>query len=222
MQRTPPKGTDSPASQPAKRSHTELSPETTMETNDLIKLIRDTINKNLDEKLKELPTKADIEEIKVEIGAVNSEVTNLRLENKQLKEELDKVKKESDENIRDLNWLQHQIQSRNIFIRGLNVSSSPTKEVITMFKDKLEISPKIRSARKIFENNGKMTVIVEMETAISIQDVLKNTRKLAGTDIYIERDIIPKKQQMKKVSLLLKKKILAISKKHKSKLERIE
>lgn len=60
-----------------------------------------------------------------------------------------------------------------------------------------------------------MTVIVEMETAISIQDVLKNTRKLAGTDVYIERDIIPKKQQMKKVSLLLKKKILAISKKHK-------
>ena len=83
-----------------KRKIIEISPESqetnrTMEANDLIQLIKDTINTNLNEKLQTLPSKADIEEIKTQIGTVSTEVKAIKLENQQLKEELVKVKKEN-------------------------------------------------------------------------------------------------------------------------------
>lgn len=203
--------------QTPKRKFTELSPEkltgiNNMDAGDLIKLIKDTINSNLDEKLKSLPTKADLEEIKTEIS---SDLNALRNENTNLKQELEKVKQENENTKKDLIWLENQINTNKLFFRGLEATDSPKKEVINILRGKLEINPKINTARKVYEKDGKMSVIVEFESTHSIHDVFKNTKKLAGTTISIERDLMPTKQLKKKVCLLLKKKILAVSTDHK-------
>lgn len=219
MQRTPP--STSAATQPtisdqnAKRSRMESSPEMTIAPQDLISVITNTINSNLDEKLKLLPTKKDLDEIKVEISGIGSEISNLREENKQLKDELSKVKREYEESKKDMMWIQQQIKTTKVFIRGLNSSREPATEVSNMLKSKLEITPSLSSVRKIFDRNGKMGVIVEFESTQVVENVLRNTKKLTGTAIYIERDLIPTKQLLKRVSLHLKAKILTVSKAHK-------
>lgn len=213
MQRTPPNN--------YKRKIIETSPESQevlqrkMEANDLVQLIRDTINTNLDEKLKTLPTKADLEEIKTQIGTVNTEVNALKIENQQLREELVKVKKENEDNKKDIAWLENQVRPNKLFIKGIKAAKSPREEVERMFKEQLQINTLIISVRKIFERNGKMAVIVELESAKSLDEVFKNTRKLAGSSISVERDMIPNKQEHKKASLILKRKLQEISKEHK-------
>lgn len=204
-----------------KRKIIEISPESqeatkhTMETNDLIQLIKDTINANLNEKLQTLPTKADIEEIKTQIGTVSTEVNTIKLENQQLKEELVKVKKENEDQKRNIRWLENQFKSNKLFIKGLNASKNPINEVESMFKVSLKMNINIISSRKIFERNGKMAVIVELESSKAIDEVFQNTRKLAGTKISIERDMIPTKQDHKKAFLILKKQLQEINKEHK-------
>ncbi|XP_059218578.1 uncharacterized protein LOC131995966 [Stomoxys calcitrans] len=228
MQRTPP---HTPAAatqqtitgQSSKRNRLEVSPGNLSDTPvassglsqlELIKVITNTINSNLDEKLKTLSTKADIAEVKMEIGAINSELNHLRLENQQLKTELIKVKRECEETKKDMIWMQEQIRSNKVLIRGLNASNEPAAEINNLFTNKLQISPVIKYARKIFERNGKMNVVVEFNSHQGVDDVFRNVRKLIGSNIYIERDLIPTKRQIKKASLLLKYKIMAISKQH--------
>lgn len=214
MQRTPPIDNNPPS----KRKLQELSPESAenkcgnMDINDLVKLIKDTINTNLDERLKDLSTKSDLDDVKSEIS---SEVNALRMENKHLKEEMAKMKKENEENKKDIKWLENQVKTNKLFIKGLYSAKEPFTEVRNFFKDKLQIEPNIQAVRKIFDKNEKMSVVVEFESSQSVEEVLKNTRKLAGSSISVERDLIPRKQQDKKAFLILKKRILAVSKEHK-------
>lgn len=204
---------------PKRKCKEILSPQNqnkvTMDPNDLITLIRDTINSNLDEKLKSLPTKADLEEIKNEITAVNSEVQSLKLENSQLKEELSKVKNENESNKRNIQWLQNQVATNKLFIKGLASASKPEEEVKKLFSENLGVAPSFKTVRKIFDRNGKMAVIVELENQDAIQEVFKSTRKLVNTSISIERDMMPMKQDHKKAFLRLKIELLAISKDYK-------
>lgn len=216
MQRTPIKNI-----QAAKRKIVEIDPENreagndltgNMNIDDIVKLIKTTIITNLDEKLNNLPTKKDLEDVKNEIS---SEVNTLRLENKNLKEEMAKIKKENDENKKDIQWLQNQVTSNKLLIRGLASNKEPSVEVQTFFKEKLEISPNVQTVRKIFDRDDKMTVVVELGSYQELVNVLKNTGKLAGSSISVQRDLIPKKQQQKKAFLILKKKILGVNKEHK-------
>lgn len=223
MQRSPPLKAiatqQTISAQSSKRNRNELSPGTgtspvALSQMELIHLISSTINANLDEKLKTLSTKEDIEEVKVEITSIGSELNLLRLENQQLKVELQQVRRECEENKKDIMWMQEHIKSSKIFIRGLNCTNEPTKEVNNLLTNKLELRMRARSVRKIYERNGKMSVVAEFETSHESEEIMRNSRKLAGSNIYIERDLIPSKQQFKKASLCLKSKILAISKEH--------
>lgn len=205
-----------------KRRCTELSPQdhrevqgNTMEVTDIIKIIKDTINTNLDEKLKLLATKNDLEEIKAEVSSINTELHALRNENRDLKSELIKAKQENENNKKDIIWLENHINTNKLFFKGLKAENTPKKEVIKILREKLEINTQIKSVRKVFEKNGKMSVIVEFDSNSSIAEVFKNTKKLSGTDISIERDMLPTKQLKKRVSLLLKKKIWAVNKQYK-------
>lgn len=227
MQRTPPANPTATQQtinvQSAKRNRNELSPNieteravtpTGLSQIELIELISSTINSNLDEKLKTLSTKEDIEEVKVEINSISSEINQLRTENQKLKEELRYVRRECEENKKDLMWMHEHIKSNKIFIRGLNSSSEPVNEVNNILTNKLELKVMARSVRKIHERNGRMTVVTEFTSSQESEDVIRNGRKLAGSNIYIERDLIPSKQQLKKISLCLKSKIMKISKEH--------
>lgn len=208
--------------QTPKRKHNEISsPEkpksstSNMEPTELIKLIKETINSNLDEKLKSLPTKADIEDIKCEIIAISTDINALKSENQSLKEELSKVKIENSQYKKDITWLENQIRSSKLFIKGLPSAKNPKEEVQKLFREKLNVTASTKNVRKVFDRNGKMAVIAELENEDALQQIFRNTKKLSGSDISIERDMIPNKQQHKKTFLILRKQILAVSKQHK-------
>ena len=60
-----------------------------------------------------------------------------------------------------------------------------------------------------------MAVIAELDSARSLDEVCKNTHKLAEASVLVERDLAPNKRERKKGVLILKKNILSISKEHK-------
>lgn len=206
--------------QQAKRKNLELSPEKcnlvgTMQINDLMGMIKDTINNNLDEKMKMLATKSDVEEIKQEIGAVNNEMAVLKRENKQLKMEVENLKKEKETNKKNIVWLEKQSSNKKLIFKGLAKENSPKVAIQKTCKDKLNIDVNIISAWKIYEKDEKINVAVEFESIADITKIFRNTKKLSGTSIIVERDLIPFKQEKKLVFLQLKRKLVAMNKRYK-------
>lgn len=205
-----------------KRKLSETSPEKkqtikkmNIETTDLISIIKNTINSNLDEKLKNLPTKDDIEEIRKEITSVSTLINSLQNENLELKQKLDEVTRENNEVKRQINWLKSQIKCTKLFIRGLPTNKSIYKAVQNLIQNDMGIKLKIVNVRKIYERYNMMSALVELENQEAVNEVLRNTKKLANTRITIERDMEPIKQQKKKKLLDIKRKLLAINKDHK-------
>lgn len=90
------------------------------------------------------------------------------------------------------------------------------EEVGKVCIEKLELPTAsiVKSTRKLFERDGKMTVLAEFDSSRSVQHVLQNARKLAGSKIYIEKDLNLERQHDKKVMLQLKKEIKAHSSAH--------
>ena len=138
---------------------------------------------------------------------VSNEVEALRFENKQLKEEVEKLKRDKEVDRKNLMWLEHQTCNKKLIFKGLPKENSPRNAIIKACKDILKIEASISSARKVFERNGKMSVAAEFESTADVAKIFQNTKKLTGTAIQIERDLMPLKQEKKKIFLHLKKKI---------------
>lgn len=123
------------ASQQAKRKNSELSPEKeaslvgSMKVTDLMSVITEAINNSLDEKRKNLATKTDIEEIKKEIGEVNSEMEVLKYENKQLQQEVEKLKREKEVEMKSLFWLNQQTGNKKLIFKGIKTDINPLKAI---------------------------------------------------------------------------------------------
>lgn len=209
------------ATQHAKRRNVELSPEKdenlvgNMKIANLMNVIKGVINESFDEKLKNVATKSDIDGIKNEINAVSNEMEVLKQENVQLKEEVEMLKREKEVDKKNLLWLANQTSNKKLIFKGLKKESNTKNAIRKTCKDILKVDVSISSARKIFEKEGKMSVAVEFETSTEISKIFKNTNKLSGTSIQIERDLMPIKQEKKKAFLQLKKKLLNFSKKYK-------
>lgn len=207
--------------QQAKRRNVELSPEKeinlvgSMKITELMSVIKDAINNSLDEKLINLATKSDIDDIKNDIGVVNNDVAALRKENIQLKKEIDNLKREKIEDRKNLIWLNNQICNKKLIFKGLTKENNCLSAIRKTCKDKLKVDANIVTAKKIFERNGKMSVAVEFESTADISNIFKNTKKLSGSTIHVERDLMPLKQEKKKIFLRMKKSLLELSKKHK-------
>lgn len=203
--------------QTPKRKFGETSPDESvgkMSTTELMKLKHTTMSSILDEKLQHLPTKSDLEDVKLHINDIKSEVNNLVIENKELKEEVQKIKNNWELDQQRLRQLEDKNGKKKLIIRGLVSQKSVTEAVNKMYKEKLKIETEleIEQAKKLYEKNGKMTVMVEMRSVEMVFEVLKQTRKLAGSAIYIERDLSVERQQKKKVMIVVRKNILVISK----------
>ena len=138
---------------------------------------------------------------------VSNEVEALRCENKQLKEEVEKLKRDKEVDRKNLMWLEHQTCNKKLIFKGLPKENSPRNAIIKACKDILKIETSISSAQKVFERNGKMSVAAEFESTADVAKIFQNTKKLTGTAIQIERDLMPLKQEKKKIFLHLKKKI---------------
>lgn len=207
----------------AKRKLKETSPEENMakkpvgnmDVDDLMNLMKTTMNSLLEEKLQNLPTKTDFDEIKSEITLAATEIGALRTENVKLKAEIEKLKDMREEDANNIRWLEHQIKSTKLIFKGISSATSASESVLKVCTDNLKTKPKIISAHKVFEQNGKQTAIVEFENESSVLEILKATNHLAGTSISIDRDLNPRRQKNKKAMLIIRKQILAENKVHK-------
>ena len=135
-------------------------------------------------------------------------------ENALLKLELKDLKIERDRDHRKLINLENHMKRKSLIFRNLPSEDICENAVKAVCDTKLKVHVDLKAARKLYDRNGRMGVIVEMDSERMVDTVLKSTRNLAGTAISIERDINSDRQEDKKVLLQLKKDILETDKRH--------
>lgn len=200
-----------------KRKFNETSPENEkrdevgkMSTSELMKLMSNL----MDEKLKDMPTKSDLIEVKETVNEVKSEVSKLTDKNKILQEEIQKLKECREEDQKRMRYLEEDLGKKKIIIRGLDSQKSTFGAVKKLFKEKLNVDNRvdIEQTRKIFEKDEKMTVMVELKSVKMVSEVFKNAKNLAGSSVYIDRELSTERQKDKKIMLQMKKDILKVDK----------
>lgn len=176
----------------------------------LIKLISNV----LDEKLKDMPTKSDLMIVTENVNDVKMEVSKLADENKLLQEEVQKLRQYREEDQKRMKYLEEDLGKKKIIIRGLVSQKSTYGAVKKLFNEKLNLGNRvdIEQTRKMFEKDGKMTVMVELKSVKMVSEVFKNAKNLAGSSVYIDRELSSERQQDKKIMLQMKKDILQVDK----------
>lgn len=155
-------------------------------------------------------TNALLSELRTEVTTLTTEVAELREENKQMCKQMEAIKLESEVRFKEIVRMEDQIKRKNIIIKGLPSSSLPKESVQNLCLTTLNIIPQninIRSVKKMFDRNNKMGVIAELNSEEEVYEILRNTKKLSGSQISIEKDLNSVKQEQKKVMLQLKKDI---------------
>ncbi|XP_054729228.1 uncharacterized protein LOC129238211 [Anastrepha obliqua] len=171
---------------------------------------------DLDVETLKLIIKESNNEMLEKLNELSSDVAELKKQNEYLSQEIEKIKAEKNMDKIRLAQLEDHIKKQNLIFKGLTVSTSTKEAVDKVCKEVLQINDAsiVKSTKKIYERDGKMTVLAEIRSEKDIGDIFKKSSKLAGTTIYVERDLNLERQQDKKVMMQLKKDIMAISSKH--------
>ncbi|XP_037954069.1 uncharacterized protein LOC119684171 [Teleopsis dalmanni] len=172
----------------------------------------------LDDKMKNLATKTDIEDIKDKLVENANQIQSLKEENAKLREEMQQIKESKEVDSRRISHLENQSKRKNIVIRGLACDANQrTFDRVTQLCNEVLNIPSplpIASVRKLSEYDGKVNVVVELDTANSVEKLLSKSKNLKGSQITLERDLDAGKLLHKKLMLILKQKILTVSKVH--------
>lgn len=144
---------------------------------------------------------------------VNS-ITKLHQENANLKSELEQLKKDRIQDRQEISMLQDQMKKKNIIFKGIPSSNELNQTINKVCGEnlKLENTPNIKSSKKIYDRNGKMGVLVELDSESEVHSILHKSRNLAGSSISIEKDISKYRQEDKRVMIQLKRDIGNIDK----------
>lgn len=206
-----------PNSQSAKRNREDTSPNSadngsavgTLSVKDLMSLMSSL----MDEKLINIPTKKDIEDIKTNVGELSTKFDGLKLENEYLKKEVTELKFEREKDHQQINYLQEHIKRNNIIFKGIDAKTTLEDAVKDCCKENLKLTQDINllSTRKMYEKDGKIGVVAEFSSGEMVKEVFQNTKNLAGSKIIVERDLTHEKQQDKRVMLEIKKKLKKIN-----------
>lgn len=206
-----------PNSQSAKRNREDTSPNSadngsavgTLSVKDLMSLMSSL----MDEKLTNIPTKKDIEDIKTNVGELSTKFDGLKLENEYLKKEVTELKFEREKDHQQINYLQEHIKRNNIIFKGIEAKTTLEDAVKDCCKENLKLTQDINllSTRKMYEKDGKIGVVAEFSSGEMVKEVFQNTKNLAGSKIIVERDLTHEKQQDKRVMLEIKKKLKKIN-----------
>lgn len=170
----------------------------------------------MNQRLINMPTKNDIDDVKMDIaevksgiGNITTEVQRLKEENKALKDEVKQLRRDRDADKKEVNRLIEQSKRKNVIFKGLEKKDNMKLAVETVCSEKLQINDAgVRAVRTIYERGGIVGVVAEMNSEDTVVTILKNTRKLAGTNISVERDLSDEKQLNKRALLLLRKNIM--------------
>lgn len=156
-------------------------------------------------------------EILEKLTTISDDVDALKQQNICLKEQVECLQADKEMDRKRIVQLEEQIKSKNLLFKGLEAKRAVFEEVSKLCTEKLELPTAaiIKSTRKLFERDGKMTVLTEFDSTQSVQKVLQKAKNLAGSKIFIEKDLNVDRQQDKKVMLQLKKEIKVLSTAHK-------
>lgn len=249
-QKTPNKAEFTP-----KRVHSELSPDDStemtsnqvgnMDIRELMVHMQRTMANLLDEKLKNMATKDDLDAVKEYVSGLDQKIVTLAEENLQMKCTIAKLEKEKEKDHAELMRLIAENKKNNLIFRGIereeasvhaglaqstagsdagiqeaavhvNVAQSPEDAVKKVCREKLGVEVEVQHAKILLDKRKSMNVLAKL-TEKSVYDIFKNIRKLRGSSISIERDLSQEKQQQKKALLYLKKKITQIDDTHRIK-----
>lgn len=198
-----------------KRKASELSP-TQLPENSKVSRMEDN-RKVCDMKVKDLKlviedlTKKIIKDMFEQVQLLTTEVAKLQIDNTELRKEVQALRVESDMRRRDMIAVEDQVKRKNVIVKGLPSNNSPRDEFSNLCTNRLNLNNQainIRAVRKIFDRNNKMGIVAELNSEAEVYELLKNSSKLAGTQITIERDLNREKQIQKKVMLQVKKDVL--------------
>lgn len=155
-------------------------------------------------------------EIVTKLDTLTNSFKEIQMRNEELADEVASLKAERKKDHLRMMQLEDQIKQNNLIFKGLNANSDMKEAASEVCRYILQLSvpPVILSTKILFERNGKVTAVIKLDSDEMVEAILKNTNKLSGTNIYIERDLNCDKQHNKKAMLQLKKSIQQISSQH--------
>lgn len=122
------------------------------------------------------------EQVREQLVAYQNEKSEWQEEKKKLEDRLSKMEQKMEVGER-------KIRMNNLVIVGVEEvlagKEDVKTEVLSFFKEKLEVEPKIAKAYKIGQNR----CVVEMEQNESKAEVMKNKKKLKGSRVFINDDL---------------------------------
>lgn len=156
------------------------------------------------------------EEILVNIATLKDEVSQLKTQNEILVKEMEVLKMDRATSKRRLLDLESHIKGKNLIFKGLSMHQANASEIQKLCLEVLKTDPipNVKSTKILFHKNEMVTVLTEFGTENDVQQILKQTNNLKGTNMYIERDLNIERQMDKRIMLQLKKLLLNYNKSH--------
>lgn len=151
---------------------------------------------------KSLASKKGIEVIRIELKEIKEENLALKGEVECLKLE---IRKRDDK----IEMLENYTKRNNLLFKGLRSEKDAEKDtVMKICKEVLDvdISGMVQDVYCVGTNNSM--VKVEYENKKVVNEILRNTRKLRGTGLFIERDYAWRTRMKRRNLLLIKKELL--------------
>lgn len=155
-----------------------------------------------------------LEGIKVDIKNTKEEVKLLRKENEELKNAVAKIHTEQLKDKQRINLLETRAKRTTLIIKGLEVNTNPTDEVVKLCRQQLKLSDDIEilNASKMYERAGKMTVATEFANMNSVATILRATVNLTDTSITIDKELTSAGKERRMAMQQLKYEILKVDK----------
>lgn len=145
------------------------------------------------------------------IVKLNNEVNALRDDNTRISRELDEWKQRTTLLERDLEQVQKKQKRASVVFKGLADNISPKAAVDEVCVRALAVQDVVvKEAKKIFQRDGKMSALAELSDESMVSTILRNSSKLKGTTISVDRDLTRDARQKKSAMLTLKRDITQI------------
>ncbi|KAL5274982.1 hypothetical protein ACFFRR_001155 [Megaselia abdita] len=145
------------------------------------------------------------------IVKLNNEVNNLKEDNAKITLELNEWKRRTALLERDLAQVDKRQRRTNVIFKGLTENVSPKAAVEEVCAQLLSVTDiEVKGAKKTFQRDGKMSVVVELSDENMVSNVLKNAPKLRNSSISVDRDLTRDARQKKAAMMTIKRDLAGI------------
>lgn len=155
----------------------------------------------MDQKLSLLALKQDLQQY-------IEEVAEMRKQNEELKRMVIYLNECREKDKKQLEQVQITLRSKNLIFKDIKEEADVDIGVRKILGDILHVKAVPVNTVRLYQRNGKATVKVEFGSSQDVQEVLRNTRKLKGTLIGVDRDLPESVRAVRGELLKIRKQIL--------------